>query len=122
MPEDRRHQRSDASDRLRSVTALADGRVPLTTNVNFYLVPPPAPGDLAGLAVADGAGDQIGATNGIAIRPSGSPGGVGVTLDLTLPNTLFGVPISTSEINSTFTGVRFPATCPSTPATRATSR
>jgi hypothetical protein len=98
-----------------TVSAVALGLVPITTPVNFYLVPPPAAGDLAGLAVADTTGDQIGATDGIVIRPSGDPDGVGVTLDLTLPNSL-GVPISITEINSTFTGIRFPATCPATPA------
>ena len=34
-----------------SVTAYAAGLVPLTVNVTFDLVPPPAAGDLAGLAV-----------------------------------------------------------------------
>jgi hypothetical protein len=108
----------DAACQLGSgvVTAEALGVVPVPDNVDFYLTPPPAPGDLAGLAVADGAGDQIGTTNAILIRPSGDPAGVGVTLDLTLPNTLGGTPISISEIASTFTGVRFPATCPATAA------
>ena len=99
-----------------TVTALASGVVPVPTPVVFYLTPPPVAGDLAGLAVATGAGDQIGTTDGINIRPSGSADGVGVTLDLTLPNTLDGAPVAVSEIDSTFTGVRFPATCPSTPA------
>jgi hypothetical protein len=108
----------DAACQLGSgtVTALASGVVPVPTPVVFYLTPPPAAGDLAGLAVATGAGDQIGSTDGINIRPSGSADGVGVTLDLTLPNSLDGAPVSVSEINSTFTGVRFPATCPSTAA------
>jgi hypothetical protein len=109
---------NDAACQLGSgtVTALASGVVPVPTPVVFYLTPPPAAGDLAGLAVATGAGDQIGSTDGINIRPSGSADGVGVTLDLTLPNSLDGAPVSVSEIDSTFTGVRFPATCPSTAA------
>ena len=98
------------------VTALASGTVPVPTNVFFYLTPPPAAGELAGLAVTTGAGDQIGDTDGISIRPSGSSDGVGVTLDLTLPNNLYGAPIAVSEINSTFTGIRYPTTCPSTAA------
>ncbi len=98
------------------VTAIASGVVPVPTPVDFYLTPPPVAGDLAGLAVATGAGDQIGVTDGISIRPSGSADGVGVTLDLTLPNSLDGAPIDVSEIDSTFTGIRYPATCPSTPA------
>ena len=84
--------------------------------VDFYLVAPPAAGELAGLAVASTTGDQIGVTDGIRIRPSGDPNGVGVTLNLILPNSLGGAPIAVDEIDSTFTGVRFPATCPATPA------
>ncbi len=99
-----------------TVTAYASGIVPLQTPVDFFLVPPPAAGDLAGLAVATSQGDQVGTTNAIAIRPSGNPDGVGVTLDLTLPNSLDGAPVDVTEINSTFTGTRFPATCPATPA------
>lgn len=98
------------------VTAYASGLVPLQTPVDFFLVPPPAAGDLAGLAVATSQGDQVGSTNAIVIRPSGSADGVGVTLDLTLPNSLDGASVDVTEINSTFTGIRFPATCPSTPA------
>ena len=98
------------------VVADALGYIPITTAVNFYLVPPPAPGDLAGLAVADTTGDQIGATDAISIRPTGNPDGVGVTLSLVLPNTLDGTSISVTEIDSTFSAVRFPATCPATPA------
>jgi hypothetical protein len=99
-----------------TVTAYASGIVPLQTPVDFFLVPPPAAGDLAGLAVATSQGDQVGTTNAIVIRPSGNADGVGVTLDLTLPNSLDGAPVDVTEINSTFTRTRFPATCPSTPA------
>jgi hypothetical protein len=94
--------------------------------VTFYLVPPPAPGDLAGLTVIGnvlGVNEQLGSTGDIKIRPSGDPGGVGVTINLALPNqlTLSGltvplVTISVNEINSTFDGLRYPTTCPSTPA------
>jgi hypothetical protein len=100
-----------------TVNANAFGTVPVPgLGVDFYLVAPPAPGDLAGLAVASTTGDQIGTTDAILIRPSGSPAGVGVTLDLTLPNSLGGAPISVTEINSTFNGTRMPATCPATAA------
>jgi hypothetical protein len=98
-----------------TVDAVLDGLIPVPTNVGFFLVPPPSPGDLAGLAVA-AAGDQIGTTAPIVIRPSGDPDGVGVTIDLVLPNTLEGQTLSITEIDSTFTGLRFPTTCPSTPA------
>jgi hypothetical protein len=97
-----------------TVTADAFGTVPITTPVTFDLVPPPAPGDLAGLAV-NSAGTQIGATAEIRVRPSGDPAGVGVTIAFALPNSLYGVPISIAEINSTFDGLRYPTTCPSQP-------
>ncbi|HEY2439179.1 MAG TPA: hypothetical protein VGI07_03055, partial [Solirubrobacteraceae bacterium] len=115
-----------------TVTATADPipgilnlPLPLSVPVTFYLVPPPAPGDLAGLAV-EGLGEQIGSTGGIRIRPTGDPAGVGVTLALVLPDqlpvtlplvgTIPTAQISLTEINSTFDGLRYPATCPSTPA------
>jgi hypothetical protein len=84
------------------------------TPVSFFLVPPPSPNDLAGLAVAS-SGTEIGTVAPIVIRPSGDPDGVGATIDLLLPNTLDGLPISITEIDSTFDGMRFPTSCPSTP-------
>ena len=103
-----------------SVTAYPDGLlVPLTVDVTFDLVPPPAAGDLAGLAV-NMDDQQIGATAGIKVRPSGDPDGVGVTIDFVLPNSLdedgVSVPIDITEIDSTFDGLRYPTSCPSTPA------
>jgi hypothetical protein len=84
------------------------------TPVSFFLVPPPSPSDLAGLAVAS-SGTEIGTVAPIVIRPSGDPDGVGATIDLLLPNTLDGLPISITEIDSTFDGMRSPTSCPSTP-------
>jgi hypothetical protein len=98
-----------------TVDAVLDGLIPVPTNVGFFLVPPPSPNDLAGLAVA-AAGEQIGTTAPIVIRPSGDPNGVGVSIDLVLPNTLEGQQLSITEIDSTFNGLRFPTSCPSTPA------
>jgi len=98
-----------------TVTALAAGIVPVPTSVTFDLVAPPAPGDLAGLAVNSN-GTQIGSTAGIVVRPSGDPNGVGVTINLLLPNSLDGAPINITQINSTFDQLRYPTTCPSTPA------
>jgi hypothetical protein len=99
--------------------------LPVSVPVSFYLVPPPASGDLAGLAVT-GLGEQLGATGDVKVRPSGDPAGVGVTISLALPNqlplTLPGLPtlnltqISLDEIKSTFNSLRYPATCPQTPA------
>jgi hypothetical protein len=94
--------------------------------VTFYLVPPPRAGDLAGLTVIGnvlGLNEQLGSTGDIRVRASGDPQGVGVTIGLALPNQLtlsgFTVPlvtISVTQINSTFEHLRYPATCPSTPA------
>jgi hypothetical protein len=97
-----------------TVTALAEGVVPIPAQVTFDLVPPPSPGDLAGLAVNSN-GTQIGSTADIRVRPSGDPDGVGVTISFVLPNNLYSVPISLSEIKSTFDGLRYPTTCPTTP-------
>ena len=115
-----------------TVTATADPipplvnlPVPVSVAVSFYLVPPPAPGDLAGLAV-EGLGEQIGQTGDIRVRPTGDPNGVGVTIKLALPDQLpLTLPIigevptafiSLTEINSTFDRLRYPATCPATQA------
>jgi hypothetical protein len=100
---------SDTNCQVGTGTVSADG-VPIP--VTFDLVPPPAPGDLAGLAVNLG-GSQIGSTADIKVRPSGDPDGVGITIDLVLPNML---PAMITEINSTFDGLRYPTSCPSTPA------
>ncbi len=77
-----------------TVTATADPippllnlPVPVSVPVSFYLVPPPAPGDLAGLAV-EGLGEQIGPSGDIRVRPTGDPNGVGVTIKLALPDQL----------------------------------
>ncbi|HEX3615191.1 MAG TPA: hypothetical protein VHU61_01545 [Solirubrobacteraceae bacterium] len=104
-----------------TVTAYPlDSIIPLATSVTFDLVKPPAPGDLAGLAVNMG-GTQIGTTGDIKVRPSGDPSGVGLSIVLALPNDLDGIPIQIGEINSTFDSLRYPATCPSTPQNVAIS-
>lgn len=115
-----------------TVTATADPippllnlPVPVSVPVSFYLVPPPTSGDLAGLAV-EGLGEQIGQTGDIKVRPTGDPNGVGVTIKLALPDQLpLTLPIigqvqtafiSLTEIKSTFDRLRYPTTCPATPA------
>jgi hypothetical protein len=115
-----------------TVTATADPippllnlPVPVSVPVSFYLVRPPVPGDLAGLAV-EGLGEQIGPTGDIRVRPTGDPNGVGVTIKLALPDQLpLTLPIigevptafiSLTEINSTFDRLRYPTTCPATAA------
>jgi hypothetical protein len=98
--------------------------VPVPVPVKFYLVPPPKAGDLAGLTVIGtvvAVNEQLGSTGDIRVRPTGDPHGVGVTIGLALPNTLPGltlpgVTLSVTEIQSTFNQLRYPATCPSTPA------
>jgi hypothetical protein len=97
-----------------TVTALVGGVVPVPTSVTFDLVPRPGPGDLAGLAVNSN-GTQIGSTAAVRVRPSGDPDGVGVTIAFVLPNSLYGQNIAITEIKSTFDGLRYPTTCPTTP-------
>ncbi len=115
-----------------TVTATPDPipgvlNLPLSVSVpvKFFLVPPPVAGDLAGVAV-EGLGEQIGSTGEIRLRPSGDPQGVGLSLALVLPDqlpltlplvgTINTAPISVTEIQSTFDALRYPATCPATPA------
>ena len=95
-------------------------------SVTFYLVPPPAGSDLAGIEVySSQLSTQIGSTGPITVRPSGDPDGVGATVALTLPDTLppsvlgplaslvnGSVGISITTIQSTFDNLRYPATCP----------
>jgi hypothetical protein len=112
------------------IPGLLNLALPLSVPVTFYLVPPPGSGDLAGLVVR-GLGEQLGSTGEIKIRPSGDPGGVGVRLDLALPNqlpvtlpligTIPLAQISLTEINSTFDSLRYPATCPSPAANLSVS-
>lgn len=99
-----------------TVTAAALGGLVqnIQQSVTFDLVPPPAAGDLAGLAV-NSDGTQIGTTGDVKVRPSGDPDGVGLTIALTLPNQLDGLSIQITNIDSTFDSLRYPATCPSTP-------
>ncbi len=101
---------------------LPVGAVPLSAS--FYLVAPANQSQLAGLAVVvndpiNGA-TQLGAPAAVTIRPATDPAGVGLNIAFTnIPNTFDGQPIELDEINSTFNGLRFPDTCPSTPATVA---
>jgi hypothetical protein len=116
-----------------TVTAQPDlpilGRLPapVSVPVSFYLVKPPSSGDLAGLEVySSELGEQLGSTGDVLIRPSGDPNGVGATIKLLLPDTLTltlpilgkvnAAPISITQIASTFDGLRYPTTCPSSPA------
>jgi uncharacterized membrane protein YgcG len=97
----------------------------LSIPVNFYLVPPPHAGDLAGVqAIANvlGVTSALGAPADVTVRPSSDPAGVGLNESFSnLPNTFNGLPIAVDELNSTFTGLRLPASCPATPAAVAIS-
>ena len=99
---------------------------PVSVPVSFYLVKPPASGDLAGLEVYSSTlSEQLGSTGAVLVRPSGSADGVGATIKLTLPDTLTltlpvlgkvnAAPISIEKIASTFDNLRYPTTCPATP-------
>jgi hypothetical protein len=96
--------------------------VPLTLNAVFDLVAPPSPSDLAGLVVVVDAPvtnqpTQLGNPAAITLRPSGSPAGVGLNLAFSgIPDTFDGLSISLDAINSTFDGLRYPSSCPATPA------
>jgi hypothetical protein len=112
-----------------SVTAAehALGSTQLTLSAEFDLVAPPGTGDLAGLAVlvkdpVSGKFGQLGSPAAVTVRPSSSASGVGLDIAFTgIPDTypVLGIPtsISVDEIQSTFDGLRFPASCPKSAAT-----
>jgi len=95
---------------------------PISLSAMFDLVAPPSSSDLAGLAVlvkdpTSGQLTQLGSPAAIALRSAGDPAGVGLDIEFTsIPNTFDGLPISLDEINSTFDSLRFPDSCPATPA------
>lgn len=105
-----------------TVTAIAtqfDVRASLP--VAFDLVAPPKQGDLAGLALLV-LHQQLGTPADVTVRPSGDPAGVGLDIDFTdIPADfvlfrLLHIPISVTELQSVFDGLRFPSRCPATPA------
>ena len=88
----------------------------------FDLVAPASQSDLAGLAVLVTAPSEASRPSSarpaaVTIRPPTDPAGVGLNIAFTnIPNTFDGLPLQLDEINSTFDGLRFPDTCPATPA------
>ncbi|MDQ2894844.1 MAG: hypothetical protein M3Y09_04265 [Actinomycetota bacterium] len=91
--------------------------LPISLPVSFYLVAPPNPADLAGLLAVAFPGTplatNLGSPADVIVRPSGDPAGVGLTERFSnLPNTFSGLSIGVTELKSTFTGLRLPATCP----------
>jgi hypothetical protein len=105
-----------------TVTAnILGGLLPVGLPATFDLVAPPSPTDLAGLVVMvtapGGQPTQLGTPAAVTIRPASDPAGVGLNIAFTnIPNTFDGLALELHEINSTFDGLRFPDTCPSTPA------
>jgi hypothetical protein len=105
-------------------TAAFFSILPVETSLSasFYLVAPPSSADLAGLVVVvtdpfSGQPTQLGAPAAVTIRPPTDPDGVGLNIAFAnIPNTFDNLSIQLNEIDSTFDGLRFPDTCPSTPA------
>jgi hypothetical protein len=107
-----------------TVTATENELVPLplTLNATFDLVAPPSPSDLAGLQTmvlppGSGTPTPLGTPAAVSLRSASDPAGEGLTIAFAnIPDSFDGLPISLDEINSTFDGLRFPSTCPGTPA------
>ena len=63
----------------------------MSGDVSFFLVAPPKPADLAGLAqevTIDGQTSELGAPADITVRPPSDPAGFGLTIALTnIPDT-----------------------------------
>jgi hypothetical protein len=116
-----------------TVTATENslGGAMLSLPAEFSLVAPPAPVDLAGLAVSvkdpvSGAFQQLGTPATVTVRPGSDPAGVGLNIAFSnVPDTYTvlgtATSISLNEINSTFDGLRFPSSCPATPASFSVS-
>lgn len=84
---------------------------PISISVTFYLVTPPAPGDLAGLAIVAN-GSPLGTPGAITVRSSTDPAGVGLNIAFSnLPDQYLGLPIAVDELSNTFDGLRLPARC-----------
>jgi hypothetical protein len=104
---------------------------PLTLSAEFTLVAPPAAGDLAGLDVLvkdpiSGQYNVLGTPAAVSFRSPSDPAGYGLNIAFsnipdTYPLSVLGLPVTTTSISvaaidSTFDGLRFPSTCPTTPA------
>jgi hypothetical protein len=101
-----------------TVTASGLGILPVSLPVTFDLVAPPAAGDLAGLALIVN-GSQLGTPGEITVRSGSNPAGVGLNIAFTaIPDTytVLNVSISVDELQSTFSGLRLPTSCPATAA------
>ncbi|HEX3830632.1 MAG TPA: hypothetical protein VHW04_01605, partial [Solirubrobacteraceae bacterium] len=103
----------------------------LTLSAEFTLVAPPAAGDLAGLDVLvkdpiSGQYGVLGTPAAVSFRSPSDPAGYGLNIAFsnipdTYPLSVLGLPVATTSISvtaidSTFNGLRFPSTCPASPA------
>jgi hypothetical protein len=101
-----------------SGTVTASG---ITLQTVYDLVAPPKTGDLAGVQLLAN-GSPLGSPGDVTVRPTGDPAGVGLDIAFAnIPNTFpligtLAVPISVTDIDSTFDALRFPSRCPATPA------
>lgn len=91
---------------------VATGTIQGAAPAEAFLVAPPANGDIAGLdlAVNSGAGFVNTAVADVAVRPASDPHGVGLNLAFKS----LAAPVS--DVDLTFTDLRMPTSCPSTPA------
>ena len=105
---------------LDALSILGPLNAPLSLPVSFYLVAPPSPADLAGVLTVANPGtplaSNLGSPADVIVRSSGDPAGVGLTERFAnLPDTVsqsgVSVPISVTELKSTFTGLRLPTNC-----------
>lgn len=106
-----------------TVTASLNGapKLALPLKTTYDLVAPPSPSDIAGLQLML-LGQPLGSPAAITLRGTTDPDGVGLDIVFTdLPDTytLLGVTakIEVHSLTSTFDGLRFPDSCPATPAT-----
>jgi hypothetical protein len=81
-------------------------------NASLYLVQPPSAADAAGVALCLGTTPcaSPSAVGGVIVRGASDPNGSGLNLVFT------GLPALVTELNATFTGLRTPTYCPTTPA------
>lgn len=106
-----------------TVTASGLGILPITGTLAFDLVAPPKPGDLAGVAAfltLLGSTSELGSPADVTVRAPGSTGGVGLDMAFTnMPDTYDGLPITVDQLDTSFSGMRLPTSCPS-PAANVT--
>ena len=105
-----------------NASIVVNGSLTTTQPLSLYLVAPPRPSALAGIAnYLNNTASQLGGTGAVTVRPSGDPNGVGVNIAFrNIPNTIsFGGPalhLSVKELETRIRTLRMPTSCPSTAA------